>query len=144
MANALKPISATAATLTLDRHIHRDTVVSLNRAAGVTVTLPAASGSGDRYYVHVGTTVTLNNHIIQVANSSDTMAGVITTATTTTGAGTHEAAGGTDDTITMNGSTTGGIVGSYFELIDVATNLWMVVGHMVGSGVLATPLSAAV
>lgn len=144
MALPLKPISVTAATVTLDRVIHRDTVVNLNRAAGVTVTLPAASGTGDRYYVNVATTITSNNAIIQVANASDTMVGVITTASTTTGAGTHEAAGGTDDTITMNGTTTGGIVGSNFELVDVATNVWLVNGHMVGSGTLATPLSAAV
>ncbi|WP_245460462.1 MULTISPECIES: hypothetical protein [unclassified Mesorhizobium] len=144
MAQPMKPISVTASTVTLDRHIHRDTVTVLNRAAGVTVTLPAASGTGDVYYVMVGTTVTSNNDIVQVANSSDTMVGVLTTATTTTGAGTHEAAGGTDDTITMNGTTTGGIVGSYLELRDVATNVWMVLGHLVGSGTLATPLSAAV
>lgn len=140
----LKPIAVAAATLTLDRHIHRDTVVNLARAAGVTVTLPAASGSGDRYYVHVSVAVTSNNHIIQVANANDTMAGEITTATTTTGAGTHEAAGGTDDTITMNGTTSGGLIGSNFEFVDVAANLWLVNGHMVGSGSLATPLSAAV
>jgi hypothetical protein len=141
---ALSPISVTAATVTLSRNVHAGTVVVLNRAAGVTVTLPDATGSGNVYKILVGTTVTSNSDIIQVANADDTMVGVITTATTTTGAGTHEAAGGTDDTITMNGTTTGGIAGSYVELQDAADNTWLVIGHLVGSGTLATPLSAAV
>lgn len=144
MAVTLAPISVTAATVTLDRHIHAGTVTTLDRAAGVTVTLPTSAGTGDKYTIVVGTTVTSNSDIIQVANATDTLQGLITSATTTTGAGTQEAAGGTDDTITMNGTTTGGIAGSVIELTDVASGKWQVVGHLVGSGTLATPLSAAV
>ncbi len=140
----LSPISVTASTVTLDRHIHKDAPVVLNRAAGVTVTLPAATGSGDHYKVVVGTKVTSNSDIIQVANSSDTMIGNIQTASTTIGANDQEAVGGTDDTITMNGTTTGGDVGSYVELTDIAENLWLVHGALVGSGTIATSLSAAV
>jgi len=144
MGQSLTPISITASTVTLDRHIHRGAWVVLNRAAGVTVTLPAATGSGDVYKILVGTTVSSNNDIIQVANASDTMVGNIQTATTTFGASDQEAAGGTDDTITMNGTTTGGIQGSYVILEDVADNLWLVQGALVGSGTIASSLSAAV
>lgn len=144
MGQSLAPISVTASAVTLDRHIHRGTVTVLNRAAGVTVTLPAASGTGDVYRILVGTTVSSNNDIIQVANADDTMIGRLSTATTTFGAGDQASVGGTSDTITMNGTTTGGIQGSYVELTDVAANLWLVNGHMVGSGTIATSVSAAV
>lgn len=146
MGQSLTPISVTASAVTLDRHIHRGAVVVLNRAAGVTVTLPAASGTGDMYKILVGTTVSSNSDIIQVANSSDTMVGHIATGLTTGAAGADfgEAIGGTDDTLTMNGTTTGGIKGSYVEVQDVAANVWLVQGNLVGSGTLATSVSAAV
>ena len=37
-------------------------------------------------------------------------------------------AGATDDTITLNGTTTGGQLGDWIELTDVATDLWAVNG----------------
>jgi hypothetical protein len=144
MAYALQPISVTASTITLDPDVHNQATVVLNNAAGVTVTLPAATGDGFECDIVVGTTVSSNNDIIQVANASDTMAGHITTSTTTFGASDQEAAGGTDDTITMNGTTTGGIAGSRVRVKDVAANLWLVDGDLVGSGTIATSLSAAV
>jgi hypothetical protein len=146
MGQSLTPISVTASAVTLERHIHREAVVVLNRAAGVTVTLPAASGTGDRYRILVGTTVSSGSDIIQVANASDTMVGHVATGLTTGAAGADfgEAVGGTDDTITMNGTTTGGVKGSYVEVQDVAANLWLVQGNLVGSGTLATSISASV
>lgn len=140
MALPLKPITVTASTVTLDRNLHRDTVTNLNRAAGIAVTLPLALGSGDRYYLRVGVTITSLTTTI-TTGGSDTYDGFISTATTTTGAGTHEAAGGADHIITMNGTTQGGIIGSIIELVDVASTIWSINGHFVGSGTLATPLS---
>ena len=137
-------IVAAGATLSVVRATHRGKIVTFDQASGSVITLPAATGSGDRYEFVVTTTVGSNNHILKVANASDTMVGVLTTATTTTGAGTHEAAGGTDDTITMNGDTGGGIVGSHITAVDVAANVWLVNGHLVGSGSLESPLSATV
>jgi hypothetical protein len=48
------------------------------------------------------------------------------------------------DTITMNGSTTGGLIGSYVQVTDLATGYYLVQGSLVGSGTPATPFSAAV
>ena len=53
-------------------------------------------------------------------------------------------AGTTDDTITMNQTTTGGLVGSFVELEDVASGVWMVTGTLVSSGAEGDPFSAAV
>lgn len=137
-------VSITAATVALTAADHGGKVVALNRAAGVTATLPAATGSGEVFRIYVGTAVTSNSDIIQVANASDTMVGTIISTLAAGGTTFGETAQGTDDTITMNGTTTGGLIGSYVELTDWAANVWLVNGRLAGSGTLASMLSAAV
>lgn len=135
-------VSVVAATVTLAPDAHAGRIVALNRAAGIAVTLPAATGTGDTYNLFVGTTVTSNSTTITAAGS-DTYVGQIETATTT-GATTNgfcEAAGTTDHIVTMNGTTTGGIVGSWLRFRDVASAVWLVEGGLVGSGTLATSIS---
>jgi hypothetical protein len=44
----------------------------------------------------------------------------------------------------MNGSTTGGLIGSYVQVTDLSTGYYLVQGSLVGSGTPATPFSAAV
>jgi hypothetical protein len=141
MSTSFLPISVTASA-TLNRKRHAGTTTVINAAAGLTLTLPAASGTGDEYTIFVGTTVTSNNAIIQVANASDIMQGVLSVATDIAGVTCPTTT--TSDTITMNGSTTGGIKGSYVVLKDMATNVWEVSGSLVSSGTEATPFSAAV
>ena len=44
-----------------------------------------------------------------------------------------------------NGTTTGGVaIGDFIELIDIATDKWLVFGHTTTSGTEATPFSATV
>lgn len=131
--------SVTSATLAVDS-TYNGQLIPLNRAGGMTVTLPAATGSQAVYRFVVGTTFT-SSGIIQVANASDTMNGLASV-----GGGTASVFGTlpASDTITMNGSTTGGLAGSYIELVDVATGDWVVRAALVGSGSPATPFSAAV
>jgi hypothetical protein len=116
--------------------------VVLSAAAGLTVTLPAATGSFAKYRLVVATTVTSNNYVIQVANASDVMMGTV--AVSTDIAGVTCPTTSTSDTITMSGSTTGGVLGSWVELEDVAANKWAVKGGLVSTGAEATPFSAAV
>lgn len=131
--------SVTAATLAVTSD-YNGQLIPLNRAGGMTVTLPAATGSQAVYRFVVGTTFT-SNGIIQVANATDTMNGLASV-----GGGTASVFGTlpASDTITMNGSTTGGLAGSYIELIDAAAGDWIVRAALVGSGSPATPFSAAV
>lgn len=140
MTEVLQPIAKTA-SFTLDRTMSGNWVVC-NAAAGMTVTLPASTGKGDRYKLFVGTTVTSNNFIVQVANSTDVVAGAV--HLTTDIAGTSMPTSSTSDTITMNGSTTGGIKGSWLTLEDVATGYWALSGAVICTGTEATPFSAAV
>lgn len=139
--NALKPISITASA-TLSRNVHAGAIVNIAALAGLTITLPASSGKGDRYKVFVTTTVTSNNYVIQVANATDIMAGAIGLTTDIAGSVLPTAA--TTDTITMNGTTTGGLKGTFLEFEDVSSGIWKLSGNVVCSGVEATPFSAAV
>lgn len=118
------------------------TVLTVNAAAGLTLTLPAATGTGREFTIVVGTTVTSNDYIIQVASADDVMAGAI--GVTTDAAGVVIPTAATSDTITMNGSTTGGLAGSTVVLRDAASGVWNVTGALVSTGTEATPFSAAV
>ena len=115
-------------------------VIPLSRAAGMTVTLPAATGSQAVYRFLVSTTFT-SSGIIKVANATDVMVGSLAVSATT---GTTFSTLASSDTITMSGSTTGGLAGSIIELADIATGYWRVSGGVIGSGTAATPFSATV
>ena len=138
---ATQPITITAST-TLNRNSHAGNVVNLNAAAGLTVTLPASAGTGDVYEIFVLTTVTSNNYVIQVANSTDILAGAV--HLTTDISGTSMPTSTTSDTITMNGSTTGGLRGSWIRVKDMSTGFWALEGGIICTGTEATPFSAAV
>jgi len=119
-------------------------VTTLNAAAGMSVTLPAATGSGSSLKFFIGTTVTSNSIAIYVSRSSDVMSGVALVAAD--GGNTLVAfeTGATDNTITLNGTTTGGILGDFIELVDVATNQWYVRVTSSATGTEATPFSVGV
>ena len=113
--------------------------------AALTLTLPAATGTGAVYKFIVSVTNT-SNYKIQVADATDTIDGIMMYLDED---GTNVSAFPTvaaSDTITLNGGTQGGIVGDYLELIDIATNQYHVRGVMrVAAGANpATPFSAAV
>jgi len=138
------PISVTAATLTLNKPTHEGCTVVANRAAGTTFTLPAAVGSGCKYTVLIGTTVTSNNTIVQVANSSDVMTGIAINGQDAGDTAVIFETAVDTDTITLNGSTKGGIKGDRIELEDVAANTWAVRVEGSATGTEITPFSAAV
>lgn len=134
---------ALTASATLDAG-DAGTAIVINAAAGLTVTLPAASGSGLAFTLVIGTTVTSNSVVIAVANASDTMSGLALSAADGGNSVNGWETAADSDTITFNGSTTGGILGDKVELIDCATNKWSVVIHSSSTGTEATPFSAAV
>lgn len=141
MVYAIQPITTTAA-LTMTRGRHANTVVVLDSATGRIITLPASTGSGDAYTVYVKTTVSSGSHVVQVANSTDVINGGV--AISTDIAGITMLASATSDTITMNGSTTGGLAGSWVTLTDVVPGFYMASGFLVSTGAEATPWSASV
>lgn len=134
-------VEVTDTALTLTSAGYSGVLVVSNLAAAQTFTLPAATGSGNVYRIFVKTTKT-GDLVIQAASASDVMNGVIGVATDAAGVNIPTAA--TSDTLTMNGSTTGGVQGSYVELTDAASGVWHVGGALVSTGTEATPFSAAV
>jgi hypothetical protein len=133
--------TVTASTLAVTKALYNGQTINLSRAAGITVTLPAATGTNATYRFLVTTAVTSNSYKIQVANSTDVIQGTLNVAGTT---GTPFGSLPASDTITMNGSTQGGLVGSYVEITDIATGVFTTSGALIGSGTVVTPFSAAV
>lgn len=138
---AMQPITITAAT-TLSRKTHAGATVVLNSATGRIITLPASTGKGDVYEVFIRTTVSSGNHVIAVANATDVMQGGV--AMSTDIGGTNMLTGATADTITLNGSTQGGLSGSWVRLTDEIIGFWKVEGFLVCTGTETDPFSAAV
>lgn len=140
----MQPQNLTAATYTLTSEGNSGTTLTLSRAAGITCTLPASVGDGSTFEFFVNTTVTSNSDIIKVANSTDVMAGVAVVAQDGGDTVVAFETAATSDTITLNGTTTGGIKGDRIILKDVAAGFWFVNIIMSGTGTEATPFSATV
>lgn len=140
-AGRLKTITA---SLTMDQS-HDDVLIVANAAAGLAITLPTATGSGAKYKILIGTTITSNTTTIKVNNTTDAFVGfseaVSDDPATVKG---FIASPASDDTITFNGTTQGGYVGDYVEIIDYAAGAFFV--RVVGkqTGTEATPFSATV
>ena len=129
-------IAVANAALTLSKLRHSQRLLRLTIAATQTLTLPKATGEGGRYRIYVGITAT-GNKIIK-ANGTDIIQGMADISATTSGA--FGTAANTN-TITLNGTTTGGIRGTQIELQDVASGEWAVAVYGVGSGTAATCFS---
>jgi hypothetical protein len=143
MAYSLQPITITADT-TLDRDVHGEAVILIDDAAGLAVTLPDATGSGLKFHLIVKTTITSNSTTIKTPDADNVMTGTAIIGQDAADTAVLFETASTSDTITLNGSTTGGLQGDSIELIDIAANLWFV--RMVGAatGIEVTPFSATV
>ena len=110
-----------------------------------TVTLPDTA-AGLEYFFVVDTTQT-GNAVITTQASDKLCGGFIkstaayneTNLSDTTSA--LDFSAGTANTLTMNGTTQGGVAGSYIHVIGLGNNKWSVNGAVVASGNLATSFS---
>lgn len=121
-------------------------VILLDTATGSTVTLPAATGTGNTYRFLVSVLATSNNHIVKVANSTDVMQGSAYFADTDgTAAINGFITASSSDTITLNRTTTGSVTtGETIELQDYAAGFWRVEAFLSNTGTPGTPFSATV
>lgn len=136
-------VNLTAATLAVTELAHEGKIITVNKADGTAITLPAATGSGARFKFILGTTITSVGSTIKVVGN-DTMVGFALLAQDAADTAVLFGAAGTDDTITLNGTTTGGTKGDIIELIDIAADLWSVNMIATATGTEATPFSATV
>lgn len=134
--------SETTATSTLTS-ADAGTLILVNRAAGVVFTLPSATGSGEKFKFAVQTTITSNAFKVVCPTATHKMMGICWGAAdggnTVNG---WEADNNTHDYFSCNGSTTGGIVGDYWEVTDVGTGQWLVRGFISQTGTEATPFGS--
>lgn len=133
------PVVITAAT-TLTPALHANKTIVVNNAAGFLITLPKATGTGNKYRFFLQTTITSVGLTIQANNTAgDTFYGFAYLLVSTTQ--TAFAGNGDVDLITLNGSTTGGFAGDYIELEDVLANVWRAELLLTNSSSGATPFS---
>ena len=149
-------VSLTAdATLTVGDHAGR--ILTTNKADGV-FTLPsitsgsasAASGGNDYNVLsNIGTTYlfwveTLATDMDIKTDGTDKFYGAVFTGIDSEETGeTFAANASSNDVMTLNGTTTGGIVGSWVEVTAIASAKYFVRGSLIGSGTIATPFANA-
>lgn len=113
-------------------------------AAGSVLTLPAATGSLTRAFCYVKTLATTNSHKLITSPLTDVFVGVIMGTRTDSGSAVLGfAAAATDNTISLNRTTTGSVnKGEWVEVIDIASGIWLVRGMLSATGAaFATPFS---
>jgi len=144
-------VTVAATPLTVTKAAHAERTIALNLAGGIAATLPAATGSGDRYRFVVQATLT-GDTTIKVANANDYMIGtavlfqdggdtVVGFATANTGTVATET-----DTIDLfdASNVTGGFKGAHVEVQDIAANVWWVHYVSDAAGTEATPFKVTV
>lgn len=142
--NGVVSITATA---TLTRPANAGLTNVVNAAAGLTLTLPAALGTGYRYRVLVGTLLTSNTIVIKVANATDVMRGGVLIndiGDSTAATADFYPTASTSDTITLTAAIGAGKVGDWIELEDYAAGFFAVRGSLQGETDPANPFSATV
>ena len=136
------PLAVTASTVTLGAtHVSRSTV--LKRAAGLDVTLPAATGTGSRYRIVIGDAG--NAYTVVTAPATDFFQGVVIipdsddTAPAVPGRAFSSAA--TSNKMSMTTAGGGGLAGDWIDFEDYASGLWVVNAVFKASSAPATPFS---
>ena len=156
-ANVVDADSATS--LTVASHAGR--IVHNNAAGAVTYTLPAINANSDSAVAgpgadlnnlsNIGATFEIfasvtktGDLVVQVANSNDVMVGSAKFIDDTSDNMVGFETASTSDTITLNGTTTGGVTFSKITCTAISSTQWKVDVESGCTGSPATPFSAAV
>ena len=123
-------------------------LVVFDTAAGELYTLPAPV-AGLTFDFFVETTVTSSNHKVITNAGTVFLVGAISYGILDTTPGANPgpkftAANGTTHlAITMNGTTTGGLFGTYFNVTCISSTLWTISGLVIASGTISTPFTTS-
>ncbi len=139
-------VSGQGATTTL-REDQSDSLILLDRAAGETITLPPAK-VGLSFQFVATVSVTSNAYKIITANSSTFLVGAYgsyDTDTTSTANAVQffTGNGSTHVSVSMNGTTTGGLAGTNLKFTCISATQWLVEGSNLGSGTVATAFATS-
>ena len=148
--NYLFPVTSVTDATLAPTTAQSGTIFSLNRAAGITVTLPAAA-AGLYYEFHIGTTFT-GTFILQGASSADTFQGMVfqldkdelgsvvalNENIDTAGWNVPAAA---DYRLTMDADTDGRFIGGHIRCVAITDAIWLLNGHVFGDGTVSHSFS---
>lgn len=155
-------VNITAST-TLSPVAHGGRIITVGGsiAANVVLTLPtinaslntAASGPGNNpdtlnnegvvYTIWVPTTISTSSLKIGTDGTDKFVGTIFGVDTDTSNALVAYTAGASDDFINFNGTTTGGVAGSWVQIVAVDALKYMVNGIALGSGIVATPFATS-
>jgi hypothetical protein len=110
--------------------------ILVNAAAGLTLTLPVAVGSGAKFKIYIGTLLTSNSFILACAGSDKFYGGVFLNDTGLSGAATVDfwpASAGSSATFTLAQSLGLGVIGDWIEVTDIGALQWVVNGVIAGN-----------
>ena len=148
---------------TLNPVAHAGRIISVGGtlAANVVLTLPtintsanaSSSGPGNDpdtannegvvYTIWVPTTIATSSLKIGTDGTDKFVGTILGVDTDSSNALVAYTAGASDDFINFNGSTTGGVAGSWVQIVAIAANKYMVNGIALGSGSVATPFATS-
>ena len=141
--NTRKVISGQGATRTLSVDESGSTVL-FDRAAGIVYTLPLAK-PGVFFDFVITTTITSNSAKVITGAATEFLIGGYTNVDTDTSnaVAAFTANGSTHVSVSMNGTTTGGILGTKLRFTCLSSTRWFVEGIVQGSGVVATAFATS-
>lgn len=138
-------VSGSGATATLNE-LQSGSVVLLDRAAGITFTLPTTPTPGTFYDFVVSVTCTSNSYKVITGSAPELLVGSILNCDTDTSDAVaiwKSLVGTSNISVNLNGSTKGGIKGDYFRLTCINSTTWQVTGVTNGTGTVATPFATS-
>lgn len=156
-------VSITAST-TLSPVAHGGRIISVggSLAAALTLTLPTISAATDSvssgpgadyntqnnlgvlYSIWIPTTISTSSLKIATDGTDRYVGSLLSVDTDTSGAMVgFTANGSSNDFINLNGTTTGGVAGTWIEIRALAALKYVVTGIILGTGVVATPFADA-
>jgi len=138
-------ISGLGATRTLTTR-ESGSLILLDRSAGITITLPAPVVG--LYYDFVASVTVVASGVYKFSTATqgtDFFVGPIISDDSDSGEALvgFSCNGTTHDNVSMNGGTTGGLVGSFYRVKAISSTLWHIEGTDIGSGSVATPCSTS-
>ena len=154
-------VVAITASTTLNPVDHAGRILSVGGtlASNVVLTLPTINASTDPsssgpgadpntlnnegvvYTIWVPTTIATSSLKIGTDGTDKFVGSLLSVDTDTSGAMVGFTAASTNDYINLNGGTTGGVAGTWIEIVAVEALKYMVTGVILGTGTVATPFA---
>jgi hypothetical protein len=156
-------VVAITASTTLSPDTHGGRIISVggSLASALTLTLPTINAStnpttsgpgqdpstsnnqGVMYTIWVPTTISTSSLKIGTDGTDRYVGAILSIDTDSTDAARGFVAGASDDFINFNGTTTGGVAGTFVQIYAIAALKYMVTGTVLGTGTVATPFATS-